>query len=97
MTHRVKRPVAVQWAGVPTREMCAYIGVSTDTLKDWRVRGLLRQGIHWYTMPGSPNIIWIKDLVRDFLANSGEPDAHKRAIERYLASLPSSEHYKPTA
>ena len=96
MTYKVKRP-PVQWAGVPTREMCIHAGVSADTLKDWRVRGLLPRGIYWYTLPGSDRIIWIKDLVRDFLVNGGESPSHRRAIERYLVSLPSSDEYKPTA
>jgi hypothetical protein len=96
MTHRIKRS-PVQWAGVPTREMCAYVGVSADTLKYWRVRGLLKRGIHWHTLPDSDRIIWIKDLVRDYLVNGGDSTAHLRAIEKYLASLPSSNDYQSTA
>jgi hypothetical protein len=95
MTHRIKRP-PIQWAGVPTREMCVAAGVSADYLKNLRVRGLLPRGIYWYSLPGSDRIIWVKDLVRDFLVNGDSP-AHQRAIERYLASLPSSDEYKPSA
>jgi hypothetical protein len=94
MTHRVKRP-SVQWAGVPTGEMCIAAGVSADYLKKLRVCGLLTRGIYWYTLPGSDRIIWIRDLVRDYLVNGNSP-AHQRAIEKYLASLPSSSEYKPT-
>lgn len=93
MTYRAKRP-PLTWTGVPTREMCLHAGVSADTLKDWRVRGLLRRGIHWYTLPGSDRIIWVKDLVRDYLVNGGDSPAHQKAIEKYLASLPSSDDYK---
>ncbi|WP_310481468.1 hypothetical protein [Chamaesiphon sp. VAR_48_metabat_403] len=93
MTHRVKRP-SVQWAGVPTGEMCITAGVSADTLKNYRIRGLLTRGIYWYTLPGSDRIIWIRDLVRDYLVNGNSP-AHQRAIEKYLKSLPSSSEYKP--
>jgi hypothetical protein len=95
MTTRVKRP-PIQWAGVPTGEMCITAGVSADYLKNLRVRGLLTRGIYWYTLPGSERIIWIRDLVRDYLVNGNSP-AHQRAIEKYLASLPSSSEYKPTA
>jgi hypothetical protein len=95
MTHRIKRP-PIQWAGAPTREMCVAAGVSADYLKNLRVRGLLRRGIHWYTLPDSDRIIWVRDLVRDFLVH-GDTLAHQRAIERYLTSLPSSDEYKPTA
>jgi hypothetical protein len=92
---RVKRP-PIQWAGVPTGEMCITAGVSADYLKNLRVRGLRTRGIYWYTLPGSERIIWIRDLVRDYLVNGNSP-AHQRAIEKYLASLPSSSEYKPTA
>jgi hypothetical protein len=93
MTHRVKRP-AVQWIGCSTKEMCLVAGVSTDTLKGWRVRESLRQGVHYHTLPGTTKIIWIRDLVRDWLVNGDSP-AHQRAIERYLKSLPSHSDYKP--
>ena len=93
MTHRVKRP-PVEWAGCPTKEMCFAAGVSADTLKDWRVQGLLPKGLYWYTLPNSTKIIWIRDLVRDWLVNRDTP-AHQRAIEKYQASLPSSGVYSP--
>ncbi|MFM2305214.1 MAG: hypothetical protein RLZZ135_2627 [Cyanobacteriota bacterium] len=96
MTYKVTRP-PLTWACVPTREMCLHAGVSSDTLKDWRVRGLLRRGIHWHTLPGSDRIVWVKDLVRDWLVNGDNSPTHQRAIERYLASLPSSDEYRPTA
>ncbi len=92
---RVKRP-PVRWAGVPTREICEQTGTSTDYLKSLRSRKLLKKGIHYYTLPGSERIVWVRDLVRDFLVNGDSP-AHQREIERYLASLPSSDDYKPTA
>ncbi len=95
MTHRVKRP-PVQWIGCSTKEMCLVAGVSADTLKGWRVRGSLRQGIHYHTLPGTTKIIWICDLVRDWLVNGDSP-AHLKAIEKYLKSLPSSGDYTPSA
>jgi hypothetical protein len=95
MTYRVKRP-PVQWAGCSTKEMCFAAGVSADTLKGWRVEGLLPRGIYWYTLPNSTKIIWIRDLVRDWLVNGNSP-AHDRAVEKYLKSLPSHSDYKPDA
>ncbi len=95
MTHRIKRPL-LTWECVPTREMCLCAGVSTDTLKNWRVNELLTRGIYWHNLPDSPNIVWVKDLVRDYIVNGNSP-AHQRAIEKYLASLPSSDEYKHTA
>jgi hypothetical protein len=95
MANRIKRPLP-QWVLVPHGEMCITIGVSSDTLKSWRVKGLLPRGIYWMTLPNSVRILWVRDLVRDWIANRDSP-AHQRAIERYLASLPSSDEYKPTA
>ena len=96
MTHRVKRPIP-QWVGVPTREMCEQTGTSTDYLKKGRARGLFVKGVHYYTLPGSERIIWVKDLVRDLMVNGANSPAHQRAIEKYLASFPSSREYKSTA
>ncbi len=93
MTTKVKR-LTIQWAGISTGEMCLQLGISSDTLKEWRVRGLLPKGIYWVTLPNSDRIVWIRDLVRDFLVNGDSP-AHQRAISKYIASLPSSSEYQP--
>lgn len=93
MTTKIERP-SIQWAGIPTGEMCIQLGISPDTLKEWRVTGLLPKGIYWVTLPNSDRIIWIGDLVRDWLVNRNSP-AHERALEKYRASLPSSSEYQP--
>jgi hypothetical protein len=93
MTHRAKRSPII-YRGVPTREMCDQAGISSDYLKSIRIRGLLKKGIHYYSLPNSERIVWIVDLVRDYLVNGDSP-AHDRAIERYLESLPSSASYSP--
>lgn len=94
MTKKVKRP-PIRWVGIPTGEMCIQAGISSDTLKNLRIRGLLVKGTHWYTLPNSTRIIWVRDLVRDFLVNGENPAAHKRATDMYLKSLPSSDVYNP--
>ena len=67
------------------------------TLKDWRVAGILKKGIYWTTFPHIPSRhFWNKDLVRDWFVN-GNSASHTRAVERYLASLPSSSVYNPAA
>jgi hypothetical protein len=58
MATKVKRPT-IQWAGIPTGEMCLQLGISSDTLKEWRVTGLLPKGIYWVTLPNSDRIIRI--------------------------------------
>ena len=96
MTTAVKRP-PIQWAFIPTGEMCQQLGVSADTLKDWRVAGVLEKGLYWTSFPHIPSrIFWNRDLVRDWFVN-GTSTAHLRAREKYLASLPSSNDYQPTA
>jgi hypothetical protein len=53
MTTRVKRP-PIQWAFIPSGEMCLQLGVSADTLKDWRVAGVLKKdctGLLSHTFP----------------------------------------------
>lgn len=95
MAHRVKRP-KLQWVLVPTGEMCLQLGVSSDTIKYWRIAGILPQGLYWVSLPGnSTRILWVRDLVRDWFVNGEGSPAHVRAIEKYRASLPSSSEYKP--
>ena len=65
MTTAVKRP-PIQWAFIPSGEMCLQLGVSADTLKDWRVARVLKKGLYWTTFPHIPSrVFWNKDLVRD--------------------------------
>ncbi len=73
------------------------LGVRNGTLKTWRigradlgVAPVLREGIHWIRQ--SPRMtLYNVDLLRDFIANRGNPTAHDRAIANYLSSLPSSQ------
>lgn len=96
MTTTIKRP-PIQWVGCQNKEMCVQAGVSSDTLKYWRVTGLLPKGIYWYTLPNSDRIVWVRDLVRDWLVNGSDSPEHKRAVSKYMASLPSSGAYNPSA
>jgi hypothetical protein len=95
MTRRVKRP-PIQWAFIPSGAMCQQLGVSTDTLKDWRVAGILKFGLYYTHLPNTSRILWNRDLVRDWLVHGDSP-THQRAIEKYLKSLPSHSDYKPDA
>jgi hypothetical protein len=65
------------------------IGTSEDyVIKE--IRGKLPEGIYWFRTPGSSKILYNLDLIRDWLAN-GDGPAHQKSIERWLASLPSSD------
>jgi hypothetical protein len=85
--------VEILWPIASTAEICQQLGVTDDILKAWKKANLITQGIHWYYRPGTTNrILWNLDLMRDFVAvgDQNHP-GHKKAIERYIASLPSSQ------
>jgi hypothetical protein len=80
MATAVKRP-PIQWAFIPGSEMCLQLGISADTLKDWRVAVVLQKGLYWTNFPHIPSrTFWNRDLVRDWFVNGNTP-AHQRAIE----------------
>jgi hypothetical protein len=65
--------------------------LSGYTLKRYRLQGKLQQDIHWVMLNSRVvryNIILILDWMQNYTNN---PQAHLRAIENYLASLPSSQ------
>jgi hypothetical protein len=93
MTVRTITPkIEILWPIAATDEICKQLGVRPGVLKDWRESKAITQGIHWYYRPGTTNrILWNLDLMRDFVAVGDQNNSgHKKAIERYLASLPSS-------
>ena len=75
------------------------LGISPSSLKNWRLgRQLpsgeftpprLVEGVHWLRV-GPRKILYNLELIRDFLYNQENPDAHRLAIEAYLKSLPSA-------
>ncbi|BAZ00004.1 hypothetical protein NIES37_39860 [Tolypothrix tenuis PCC 7101] len=66
-------------------------GLSECTLKRYRLQGKLQQDIHWVTI-NSRVVRYNITLVLDWLQNhASNPQAHLRAIENYLASLPSNQ------
>ncbi|MEA5573420.1 hypothetical protein [Calothrix sp. UHCC 0171] len=64
-------------------------GLSTETLKRYRLGGLLQKDIHWVAI-NSRVIRYNIVLVLDWIQNKDtNPQGHINAIERYLESLPS--------
>ncbi|MTJ52661.1 hypothetical protein FJR38_08305 [Anabaena sp. UHCC 0253] len=66
-------------------------GLSGDTLKRYRLQKKLQKDIHWITLNSRVvryNITLVLDWVQNHISN---PQAHLRAIDNYLASLPSSQ------
>ncbi|MGB3655679.1 MAG: hypothetical protein WBA41_31330 [Rivularia sp. (in: cyanobacteria)] len=66
-------------------------GLSGDTLKRYRQKGKLQKDIHWVSV-NSRVVRYNKTLLIDWIQNhQSNPKAHSKAIENYLASLPSSQ------
>jgi hypothetical protein len=77
---------------VNKREAEFLTGFSCETLKKWRLSGKLIQGIHWIKIGESDRVVrYNSALLIDFLQNQDDPIAHQRAIDVYIASLPSNQ------
>ncbi len=70
-----------------TEDMAAQLGVSASCLKRWRVDMI--EGAH-YTLVNPRVTLYNIELVCDWVVNRNAPQAHQRAIEIYLKSLPSN-------
>jgi len=69
------------------------LGGSTETLKKYRQRGQLKENIHWIRV--NPRVVrYNLTLLSDWMQNINDPLAHQRAVEIYLASLPSNQPKK---
>jgi hypothetical protein len=96
MSHTIKRePVAIQFA--TTRTLCLMHDHSQCFLKANIQNGNLKLGIHFVVMPGSHKRLWNVAMMKDWLVNGANSDAHQRAIERHLVSLPSHPDYNFSA
>ena len=80
-----------QYPLVKKQVAAAMTGLSTETLKKYRLRGLLQKDIHWVAI-NSRVIRYNINLVLDWIQNKdSNPQGHINAIERYLDSLPSGQ------
>ncbi|BAY91428.1 hypothetical protein FDUTEX481_01705 [Tolypothrix sp. PCC 7601] len=76
---------------VTKQVMSEVTGLSSNTLKKYRLQGKLQRDIHWITLNSRVvryNITLVLDWVQNHISN---PKAHLRAIENYLADLPSNQ------
>jgi hypothetical protein len=85
-----QRLLATQELGrfVKKRELSKLTGLSGDTLKRYRLVGLLNEDIHWVRI-NSKVVLYNLPLVLDWLQNIHDPVTHQKAIEAYLMGLPS--------
>ncbi|MEM9908089.1 MAG: hypothetical protein AAF921_24005 [Cyanobacteria bacterium P01_D01_bin.44] len=75
---------------VSKQEALQYLKLSSTTLKKYRLKGLLVEGIHWVRI-NSRCIRYNQELIKDWVQNRHDPAAHQRAIEVYQAGLLSNQ------
>ncbi len=68
------------------------LDISVHTLKKYRIVHW-QSGIHYQHL-NARTIRYNRELIIDWLVNLSCPEAHQRAIEAYLASLPSNQTRK---
>jgi hypothetical protein len=80
---------------VGKHEAAAILGVSTETLKRYRLQkdSTLLKGIHYFVW-NSRVVRYNPVLLADWGMNRDAPQAHQKAIEAFLASLPSNQAKK---
>ncbi len=76
------------WPTVRLAGLCDVIGLSKDWAEEFRKQR--PEGIYWHRIGNSVRVLYNLNLIRDWLANGDSP-AHQKAVEKYLASLPSSD------
>jgi hypothetical protein len=75
------------------KEIIEQTGFSASSLKRFRLSGSWIEGIHWVRV-GTRKTLYHRALILDWIANQGNPQVHQRAIEAYLAQLPSNQPSK---
>ncbi|BAZ12358.1 hypothetical protein NIES4071_41880 [Calothrix sp. NIES-4071] len=84
------------YAFVNKQKASELTGLSTETLKRYRLKGKLEKGIHWVEI-NSRVVKYNISLVLDWVQNHRDnPQEHIKAIEHYLASLPSNHKQRVT-
>ncbi|MBW4559653.1 MAG: excisionase family protein [Mojavia pulchra JT2-VF2] len=78
---------------VTKKQLSNQIGLSSETFKRYRLQGIWQESIHWQKI-NSRTTLYNLPLILDWIANRDNPQAHQRAIEAYLHSLPSNQPLK---
>ena len=90
ITQKLSAETSTNW--VNPKGAAKILGISTHTLKLFRKRHWTL-GIHFQYL-NSRTIRYHEGLLRDWVANISDPQAHQSAIEVYLASLLSNQKKK---
>jgi tRNA(His) 5'-end guanylyltransferase len=78
---------------VTKRQASECLNLSPETLKRYRLQGEWIEGIHWVRI-NSRCVRYNLELIKDWLHNRTNPNAHRRAIATYQESLLS--YQKPS-
>lgn len=75
-------------------EACDLLRCKSETLKSLRENWI--QGVHYVKRGRGPTapLLYIREMILDWLVNQDAPEAHLAAIENFRRSLPSGQ--KPT-
>ncbi|WP_404787978.1 excisionase family protein [Altericista sp. CCNU0014] len=88
------RKVNMSHTFVNKQALSQAIGLSPHTFKKYRLSNKWVEGIHWQRL-NSKCVLYNLTLIEDWVANRLQPEAHDRAIEGYLRSLPSNQPKTP--
>lgn len=77
-----------------TDEACQLLKCKPDALKALRANWI--QGVHYVRRGPGPTapILYIKEMILDWLVNQEAPETHQSAIENFRRSLPSGQKRK---
>jgi hypothetical protein len=75
---------------IPTGQLAPIFGKSTPFFKVRLRSGEFIEGVHYCRTPSSTSLIWCTEMIRDYFCCGGNTPAHRRAIEKFLAELPSN-------
>ncbi|MGA7934970.1 MAG: hypothetical protein WCA35_15595 [Kovacikia sp.] len=65
--------------------------VSEEFLRKKRYQGILLEGVHYIRIGEHKGILYNRPLIIDWMINRRFPNVHQRAIDNFLASLPSNQ------
>lgn len=74
-------------------EVCDLLRCQIDTLKSLRENWI--QGVHYVKRGRGPTapLLYIREMILDWLVNQDAPEAHLAAIENFRRSLPSGQKH----
>jgi hypothetical protein len=76
-------------AFIPGSNLSVLTSLSISTFYRLRSEGVWDEGIHYSIV--RKRVLYNFELIQDWISNQHQPQQHERAIQNYLASLPSSQ------